>query len=79
MRRILVNLKFDFINYLKKCMFLPIESEGATQEEIVATLKDSGAEILLSYLGFGDTFTLTISLPPLQLRHRVPFSVEGQT
>jgi myo-inositol-1-phosphate synthase len=51
--RVLDGCSAHLVNYPEECRFLPVEGEGATQEEIVATLKDSGAEILLNYMPVG--------------------------
>ncbi|MDD3874965.1 MAG: inositol-3-phosphate synthase [Methanosarcina sp.] len=51
--RVLDGCSDHLANYPEECRFLSIEGEGATKEEIIAALKDSGAEILLNYMPVG--------------------------
>ncbi|AKB51350.1 Inositol-1-phosphate synthase [Methanosarcina barkeri str. Wiesmoor] len=43
----------NITNYPEELRFLPVESKSATQDEVVAALKNSGAEILLNYILVG--------------------------
>ncbi len=51
--RVLDGCSDHLANYPEECRFSPVEGEGSTKEEIVAALKDSGAEILLNYMPVG--------------------------
>lgn len=51
--RVLDGFSDHLLNYPDEFRFLPVEGEGATKEEIVAALNDSGTEILLNYMPVG--------------------------
>ncbi|KKG12275.1 inositol-3-phosphate synthase [Methanosarcina sp. 2.H.A.1B.4] len=51
--RVLDGCSEHLINYPEECRFLPVEGEGATKEDIVSILQNSGAEILVNYMPVG--------------------------
>jgi len=53
MGRILDGLSEHMLDYGEHRTFIPAETPESTQEEIVAALKESGAEMLLNYLPVG--------------------------
>lgn len=53
MGRVLDGCSEHLASYPEDCRFLPVEGEGATKEDIVNTLQNSGAEILVNYMPVG--------------------------
>ncbi|HIH94638.1 TPA: inositol-3-phosphate synthase [Methanosarcina acetivorans] len=53
MGRVLDGCSEHLFNYPEECRFLPVEGEGATKEEVVSVLQNSGAEILVNYMPVG--------------------------
>ncbi len=58
------------LNYPDEFRFLPVEGEGATKEEIVAALNDSGTEILLNYMPVAQN-RQPVSMPNVPLKQAV--------